>query len=84
MTAHFDFDPADMEAAGKALYGDQWQSNLARSLGVDPRRVRQWLAGERKPQLGVMQDIIELLEVNKAEIALVARRMRRKYEVAEQ
>lgn len=35
------FDPADMEAAGKALYGREWQSKLAHALGVDPRRVRQ-------------------------------------------
>nr|WP_276591270.1 transcriptional regulator [Moraxella bovis] len=32
---------------GTALYGTQWQSDLARALNVDSRRVRQWLKEER-------------------------------------
>ena len=73
------FDPADMETAGKALYGREWQSKLAHALGVDPRRVRQWLAGERRPQLGVMLDIIALLEANKIEVEAAIRLLKRKY-----
>lgn len=73
------FDPADMETAGKALYGREWQSKLAHALGVDPRRVRQWIAGERQPQLGVMQDIVALLEANQVEIEVVIRLLKRKY-----
>ena len=73
------FDPADMEAAGKALYGREWQSKLAHALGVDPRRVRQWFAGERRPQPGVMLDIIALLEANKIEVEAAIRLLKRKY-----
>lgn len=79
----FIFDPADMAAAGHALYGERWQSALAHDLGVDPRRVRQWMAGERKPQPGVMQDIIALLASNKAEVAEALKVMRRKYKAPE-
>ena len=75
----FLFDPADMEAAGKALFGHEWQSKLAHALHVDPRRVRQWMAGERRPQPGVMQDIISLLEANKAEVSAAVRLLKRKY-----
>lgn len=34
-------------AIGVALYGTQWQSELARALDIDSRRVRQWLGDER-------------------------------------
>lgn len=79
MEQTFQFDPADMEAAGKALYGREWQSKLAHALDVDPRRVRQWFAGERRPQLGVMLDIIALLEANKAEVGTAIWLLKRKY-----
>lgn len=48
-------------------------------LKVDPRRVRQWLAGERRPRQGVMQDIIALLEANKTEVGTAIRLLKRKY-----
>lgn len=32
---------------GQVLYGTQWQSDMARALGIDSRRIRQWLADER-------------------------------------
>lgn len=48
-------------------------------LKVDPRRVRQWFAGERRPQLGVMLDIIALLEANKIEVEAAIRLLKRKY-----
>ena len=75
----FDFSPTDMESAGKALYGECWQSALAHALGVDSRRVRQWMAGERKPQVGVMHDIITLLEANQQQSTMVIRKLRKKY-----
>ncbi|OOS03287.1 hypothetical protein SAMN02745664_12328 [Moraxella cuniculi DSM 21768] len=36
-----------LTAIGQALYGTQWQSDLARALNIDSRRVRQWLNDER-------------------------------------
>ncbi len=36
-----------LAAIGSALYGTQWQSDLARTLDIDSRRVRQWLNNER-------------------------------------
>jgi hypothetical protein len=39
---------ADMfRAAGEALHGDNWQSPLARELGVDGRTMRFWISGAR-------------------------------------
>ena len=56
-----DYGPAELDRAGKALYGDRWQSDLARDLGVDSRRVRQWLTGDRRIPVGIWADICGLL-----------------------
>jgi hypothetical protein len=51
-----------MEQAGKALYGDRWQTDLARNLGLtDGRRIRQWLSGDRPVPPGVWKDLGKLL-----------------------
>jgi predicted transcriptional regulator len=34
---------------GLALYGPQWQSALARDLGVSDRTIRRWAAGQEHP-----------------------------------
>lgn len=52
----------ELRQCGEALYGDTWQSNLARELGLsDARRVRQWLSGDRPIPAWVWHDIAELL-----------------------
>ena len=41
--------PARLYDLGAALYAAPgWQTALARDLGVAPRTVRRWLAGERQ------------------------------------
>ena len=37
--------PLELERIGRLLYGDHWQSALARDLAVSDRTVRRWLAG---------------------------------------
>jgi transcriptional regulator with XRE-family HTH domain len=34
---------------GEALYGPNWQSALARGLGINVRTVQRWAAGEQHP-----------------------------------
>lgn len=34
---------------GQALYGDQWQSNLARELNINSRNIRHWLKEDTAP-----------------------------------
>jgi transcriptional regulator with XRE-family HTH domain len=53
--------PADLTAAGRALFGTQWQKALAQALGVAPRTVRRWIAGERHPAPAVEEEILDLL-----------------------
>ncbi|GAA0455234.1 hypothetical protein GCM10009095_23640 [Sphingomonas molluscorum] len=38
-----------LEAAGRALYGDRWQTPIARDLGTTYRTIRNWLAGQHAP-----------------------------------
>jgi hypothetical protein len=48
--------------AGNALYGERWQTDLARDLGLsDGRRIRQWLSGDRSIPEGVTGDLVKLL-----------------------
>ena len=63
--------PADnrLRAVGEALYGDMWQSNLARDLGVNSRRVREWASGERRTPPSVWPDIAALLRDRQARIS---------------
>lgn len=68
--ADFDkFGREAFQAAGKLLYGEQWQSDMARALGVDSRRIRHWLADTRKMPFGVYIEILALLEERKIDIA---------------
>ncbi|HEX9472484.1 MAG TPA: helix-turn-helix transcriptional regulator [Bradyrhizobium sp.] len=54
--------PTLLEIAGLALFGPQWQSELARQLDVNDRTLRRWFAGTVEPSPGVWQDIRKLLE----------------------
>lgn len=47
---------------GLALYGERWQTDLARDLGLsDGRRIRQWLSGDRPIPEGIWDDLGKLL-----------------------
>lgn len=52
---------------GQYLYGSRWQSDLARSLSVGDRRVREWVSGERRPPAGIWVDIAALLRQRQRE-----------------
>lgn len=52
----------ELTAAGQALYGDRWQTDLSRALKLsDARRIRQWLTGDRPIPVGVWAEIAALL-----------------------
>ena len=79
LNEQMNLEPADLESAGRALYGSEWQSKLAHALNIDSRRIRQWMAGEREPAPGITRDIIALLEANKVELAATLRKFKKKY-----
>lgn len=49
--------PKALNVIGRTLYGEQWQTALARRIGVDARTVRKWAAGDR----AIQQPVAELL-----------------------
>ncbi|MEQ7870764.1 hypothetical protein V6R97_08930 [Chromohalobacter salexigens] len=75
MTSSNELGPNDLEAAGEVLYGERWQSDLARALGIsDPRRIRAFMHGERSIPPGIWDDIAQLLRKRgQAAIALADR-----------
>ena len=55
--------------AGRALYGDRWQTDTAAALGLsDARRIREWLSGSRRVPPGIWADLLALMEKRRAEI----------------
>lgn len=70
---------ADMEEAGRALFGEHWQSPLARELAVQLRTLQRWQAGTSRPgaetEAGVRQDLRRLLLARGVECRRVARRV---------
>lgn len=47
---------------GNALYGERWQTDLARDLRLsDSRRIRQWLSLDRTIPEGVWDDLAKIL-----------------------
>lgn len=56
------YGASELIKAGQALYGERWQTDLARDLGLsDARRIRQWLSNERKIPPSIWGDIAGLL-----------------------
>lgn len=64
-------------ATGKALFGERWQSDMARALGyADARSVRQWLADERPMPASVLPRLEDLLVDRQVEIEETLARFR--------
>ena len=50
MNENSDRPTVTIAGIGSALYGAQWQTELARTLGVTDRTVRRWAAGKGVPR----------------------------------
>jgi DNA-binding transcriptional regulator YiaG len=61
-------DSETIRRIGEALFGRQWQTDLAEALSVSSRTVRRWAAGEERPRPGVWQDLAELLREHEQHI----------------
>lgn len=61
--------PDDLARAGQALYGPNWQSQLARDIGVSIRSMQYMAKGERPVHGGLARDVLGLLHKRGQEIA---------------
>lgn len=50
-----------LQAAGEALYGARWQSELARDLNIADRTMRRWIADPHELPSPVWGEIEKLL-----------------------
>lgn len=46
---------------GRSLWGDRWQTDMARAIGVSDRTVRRWVDGSAEPAVGVYIDLLRLV-----------------------
>jgi hypothetical protein len=53
--------PDDLATAGRALYGERWQTALAHDLHVSDRTMRRWLAGDSAISEHVERDLRAVL-----------------------
>ena len=61
---------------GQALYGQQWQTALARDLGVSGRTMRRWVAGQFPVPVGVHAELRRLCVERGAQLRALAGRLR--------
>ena len=61
---------------GQALYGDQWQSPLARDLDVSGRTVRRWVSGTSEPPAGLYAELLRLAQERVATLDALAARLK--------
>lgn len=63
-------------SSGQLLFGERWQTELARALGLsDGRRIRQWLSGDRPIPVGIWDDLRELLEDRSSKMELIVKQI---------
>lgn len=55
------FDPELLRRAGVAIYGVNWQSPLARRMGISTRTVQRWMAETATPPSGLVAGLVTLL-----------------------
>ena len=57
----------DLERAGKALYGERWQTDMAKAVGLTDRTIRAYASGNSKIPPGLWADVCKLLRRNSQE-----------------
>jgi len=64
-------------AAGEALFGSRWQTDLAKAIGVNDRTVRRWALKEEVPSQGVLDDLLPLFDRHVAEFDRIRQLIKR-------
>lgn len=59
---------------GEALYGPQWQTTMARELGVSGRIVRYWVAGTHPVPQRALNELCRLMANRRADLAALIER----------
>ena len=65
-----------LKRVGEALYGAQWQSPLARDLGVSDRTMRRWAAPEGPPD-SIIGELLALVRARSTTLGEIAEALER-------
>jgi hypothetical protein len=61
--------PAELiSRVGTALFGSNFQHDMAAALGVNRRTVGRWVAATIEPRAGVWSDLLRLIEARHVEL----------------
>jgi len=58
-----------LESAGKLLFGNRWQTDIAELISVNDRTVRRWISGKSEIPAGIKPNIISALKNRQKMIA---------------
>lgn len=70
-------NPELLRESGEALFGPQWQAELARTLDVADRTIRRWVSGEFNIPESVGGELKRLLKDHGLAIAAIRRKLPR-------
>ena len=66
-------DIQKLEMIGVAMFGEQWQSAIAKKLGVNDRTVRRWAAGEIQINQNIFADLQRAIIERQRQLQLTLR-----------
>ena len=69
-------DIQKLEMIGVAMFGEQWQSAIAKKLGVNDRTVRRWAAGDIQINQNIFSDLERALIQRQKDLRLTLRVLR--------
>jgi len=69
-------DIQKLEMIGVAMFGEQWQSAIAKKLGVNDRTVRRWAAGDIQISQNIFADLERALVQRQKDLRLTLRVLR--------
>lgn len=58
---------------GRILFGDVWQSELARAMRVSDRTVRRWASGRDLPHPGRYADLLKICRARSDELQQIVK-----------
>ena len=56
-------------AVGEALWGERWQSEMARALGVSRDTVQDWRQCRKSPRPGVYAELLKLAQSRQGDVS---------------